>query len=306
MRPRVDLGDGVVVAVRDPDAVGVRGDVRRPHPGGHGGDHAIGGGVDHRQRVGGDRFRALVRADRQDRSDRGGEQQPAPEGKEETAAPASASSGERPPPRRALEGGILGEDRALEPLELRAGLQPELVHQMLAMLAVHLQCLRLASRPVKSQHALAGQALPVGVGTRQRLELAGDELVPAERDVGVDPILRRGQPHLREAGDLVLSERLVCEVRQGLAAPERQGLGEQLRALFRVTLGERLPAASRQRLEAVRIDLLSAHVEPVAPALGDQGICPEHLAQPRDVHLHRLRGCGGWTRTPELVDQPVG
>jgi hypothetical protein len=32
----------------------------------------------------------------------------------------------------------------------------------------------------------------------------------------------------------------------------------------------------------------------------------ERLAQTRHVHLHRLRGGGGWALAPQLVDQAVG
>ena len=44
--------------------------------------------------------------------------------------------------------------------------------------------------------------------------------MPAERQVGFDAVLERGQAQLLEPGDLVLRERLVGEVGQRRPAPE--------------------------------------------------------------------------------------
>ena len=47
-------------------------------------------------------------------------------------------------------------------------------------------------------------------------------VVPAELDLGLQPILERGQPELVEPGDLVLEERLEREIGERRPAPERE------------------------------------------------------------------------------------
>jgi hypothetical protein len=48
--------------------------------------------------------------------------------------------------------------------------------------------------------------------------------VPAERELGIDPVLPRAEPQLLEPGDLVADELLAGEVVQRRAPPERQRL----------------------------------------------------------------------------------
>ncbi len=61
----------------------------------------------------------------------------------------------------------------------------------------------------------------------ERLQL-GDELgVPAEREIGLDPLLEHDRAELLEPGDLGLRERLVQEVRERGAAPEAERLAER-------------------------------------------------------------------------------
>ena len=49
-----------------------------------------------------------------------------------------------------------------------------------------------------------------------------DRVVTAELDLGLEPVLERGQPQLVEPGDLVLEERLEREVGERRPAPERE------------------------------------------------------------------------------------
>ena len=54
----------------------------------------------------------------------------------------------------------------------------------------------------------------------ERLQLADQCRVPAQREVRVDPILERREPLLLEPPDLALRERLIGEVRQWWPAPQ--------------------------------------------------------------------------------------
>ena len=140
---------------------------------------------------------------------------------------------------RELERRVLAQDRALQLLQRRARLDPELVDEHAAGGLVGGQRLGLAARPVEREHQLAAQALAEGVLRRQRVELRDQRGVAAEREVGVDPHLDREQVHLLEAPDRRLGERLVGEVGERGAAPERERLAQLLGGLLR--LGCRRP-----------------------------------------------------------------
>jgi hypothetical protein len=59
------------------------------------------------------------------------------------------------PDARRRDRDLLAQDRAVELLECRAGLDPELVDERPAGGLVHLECLGLPPRPVERQHQLA-------------------------------------------------------------------------------------------------------------------------------------------------------
>jgi hypothetical protein len=116
---------------------------------------------------------------------------------------------------RRLKRHILGEDRLLERSERRAGFDPELLDEHLARLPVGLERLRLAVAAVESEDLLLAQALAQGVLADKRLQLADELGVPAERELGLDPLLDRAQAQLLEAGDLALGEGLVAKSASG-------------------------------------------------------------------------------------------
>ena len=117
---------------------------------------------------------------------------------------------------------VLIQDRAVELLQRRAGVDPELLEEPLAGVGVDGERLGLPARAVEREHQLAVEALAERVCPRQRLQLGDERVVAAAAEVGVDPVLRAGEPELVEAGDLGLRERLVEEVRECRAAPEGQ------------------------------------------------------------------------------------
>ena len=124
--------------------------------------------------------------------------------------------------RRCLKRRVVLEDLPLQGLQLGARLDPELVHEPAPRRAVGLERVGLAAAAVERDEQLALEPLPERVRGDQRLELGQDVLVAAEREVGLDPILERGEPQVLEPPDLVLRERLVREVGERRAAPERE------------------------------------------------------------------------------------
>src|SRR6185503_10193666 len=86
----------------------------------------------------------------------------------------------------------------------------------------------------------------------------------AERKVGIDALLERRQPELLKTDDRRLSERLVDEVGQRGAAPERQGFAQRRRGALGAT-GRKLRATlTEEALEAAQVELLGLELERVA------------------------------------------
>ena len=118
------------------------------------------------------------------------------------------------------ERGVLAQDRPLELTELRTRLDPELVDQDSARLPVRLERLRLATGAVQSEDQLAPQPLAQRMAGNEILELGHELGMATELQVGVDPLLERGQPDLLETGDLADECRLIRCVGERRAPPE--------------------------------------------------------------------------------------
>ena len=82
----------------------------------------------------------------------------------------------------------MGEDRALELLQLDTGLEPELVGEDRATRLVDVQRLGLPSRPIQRQHELAAKALAQGMRTHESLELSDDGGMPPGVEIRFDSL----------------------------------------------------------------------------------------------------------------------
>ena len=126
----------------------------------------------------------------------------------------------------------------------------------------------------------------------------------AEREIGLEAQLERREAQRLEPADLVLGERLVLEVGERRAPPERECLAKHIVRLPGRTRGEQLPALVEQTLEPLQVESTRLEPEPVPrrPRLDDR--LAEQLTQLRDVHLHGLDGGRRRLLAPELVDEP--
>ena len=140
--------------------------------------------------------------------------------------------------RAGLERGILGQDRPLERLQRRRRLDAEALDQRVPRRAVGLERLGLPSGAVQREHLLPAEALAQRVLGDEGLELGDERRMPAEREVGVDPLLERREAQLLEPLAGRGGERLVGEVGERRPAPEVERLAEQRR---------RRAASSRER-----------------------------------------------------------
>ena len=90
-----------------------------------------------------------------------------------------------------IETGILLEDRPLETLQGRAGVDAELLHQRMPRVLERLERLRLSPGAIQREHELSAEPLPERMRPHERLELAGQGRVSTAGEVGLDPLLER-------------------------------------------------------------------------------------------------------------------
>ena len=172
------------------------------------------------------------------------------------------------------------EDRALEFLERTAGFDPELVDERLTRVLVDVERFRLPARPVEGDHQLLAQPFAQRVLGDERAELGDQVVVAPAAEIGLDPQLDRREPDLLEPGDGGLGEALVCEVAEGGAPPERQGVAQPLRRLGRQATIEQGPPLVHEPLEAVEIERFGLHAEDVARRSGRHHVMRKRLPDP--------------------------
>src|SRR5215217_158980 len=146
----------------------------------------------------------------------------------------------------------------------------------------------------------------------KRFQLADQLRVAAQRELGLDALLDGGQVKLLKPGDLALRKRLVRELGERRAAPQRERLAQQLQRPLRGPLDERPAALPQQTLEALHVKLAGTDAHQIATATrnhdADGAVYPlylERAAQPRDVYLQALRSSGRGLLAPQLLDQTV-
>jgi hypothetical protein len=126
-----------------------------------------------------------------------------------------------------------------------------------------------------------------------------------QREIRLDTIFDRGQAQFLDAGDLILSERLIGKVRQRIAAKQTKRGSEPVPRKRPITSIERPSTLGDQLLEARNVDTIGLDGQQVAPSLGDDRIRGQQFPQIGDVPLQRLDRGRGCLIPPQLVDQPV-
>src|ERR1700753_1402276 len=104
----------------------------------------------------------------------------------------------------------------------------------------------------------------------QRVQLADQCCVLPQREVSVDPILQRSQTLLLQPRDLALRKRLIGEVRQRWAAPERESATKPVTRYSRPPRLQRPATLSDQHVEPIEVDLAAGGLEQVAATTRDQ------------------------------------
>ena len=146
----------------------------------------------------------------------------------------------------------------------------------------------LPAAAIQRQHELAVQPFPQRMAGGQPLQLAGERVVPAKRQVSIDPRLQRGEPELLQPGCLRPGERVAGQVGQHPAAPQPQRLAQRPGG-FGIAAGvQRGPPGGEPVLEQGRVQVLTVCPQQVTAVPGDQDIPrdtpgPARLQRPAQV-----------------------
>ena len=167
---------------------------------------------------------------------------------------------------RRVEARVLGEDLLLESAQLGPGLDPDLLDQRLARLAVGIEGLGLAPGAIEGEHALGVKALAQWLLGDQSLEPNDRILMAPGRQLGVDRQFERPHVELLEATDLRAGERLGGDVGERGAAPELERGGGQA---VRPGAGPLAGGLLDQLLEAQGVDRARGQAQLVAVPPGD-------------------------------------
>src|SRR5215470_17588254 len=108
------------------------------------------------------------------------------------------------------------------------------------------------------------QSLPERMFAGETLQLRGNRVVAAQRQVSVDPGLQRGEPQLIQAVGLGADKTVVAEIGEHRAAPQREGSPQRLSGLSGPARVQRRPARSEQFLKPRRVQVLIVYAQHVA------------------------------------------
>ncbi len=99
---------------------------------------------------------------------------------------------------RPVQAWVAAQHAGVQRAQVGPGLDAEPVGQQCAGAVVQVERLGPAARAVQGGHPGGDQAFPRGVFIEQRRHLGDDPLVQTRRQLGLRPVLRRGQPQFDE------------------------------------------------------------------------------------------------------------
>jgi len=208
--------------------------------------------------------------------------------------------------RGGREARLLPEDRPLQLLQGRAGVEAELLGQNKTGVPVDLERLRLAAAAVEREQPLLEEPLAVRMLGRERFELGDDGVVSAAGEVRVVTELERSQAQLLEPLGLGGAARLLGQVGERRAAPDRERFPQVVRCVVGAARFESRSPALECALEPVEVELVLTDDHAVPAPGGLDPLTAERAAQPVHVDLQRLDGGRRRCLSPEPVDELLG
>src|SRR5207244_10954098 len=125
---------------------------------------------------------------------------------------------------RRVELGVVREDESLEPLELRARVETQLVPEQPARRAVELERIGLAAGAIEGQHEQGAQTLLERVRRHERFQLADELHVAPELEIDLDPFEQRREASLVQPFGLAGGEAFEAKIGERRSAPEPERL----------------------------------------------------------------------------------
>ncbi len=205
--------------------------------------------------------------------------------------------------------GVVGQHRLVYPLQLRSGIDAQLLGQHRAGLAVDIQRLGATPTAVQGQHQLGPHPLPQRMFGGQRDQVGDQFPVPAQSQREVDALFLGGHPLLDQPGNHLAVQHLAGNVRQRVPMPQPQRLIQQLRGRLRLAGRHLGPRGPQQGAEPVHVDRVGVRLQVIPGRRRHQRtrlvVHREGAAQPQHVVLQRVPGTGWGSVTPQARDQPV-
>ena len=195
----------------------------------------------------------------------------------------------------------MAKDRRVQLLKRRRRLDAQLLHEHPTGFLVRLERLGLPSAPIQGEHELPAGSLPERIVAHEPFELPDELRSAAKFQLGLDPLLDRGQAELLEAGRFVLGEALVGEVAERCAAPELERFPHRARPGARPP--QIAPRSRAARNDAHRLPPPLHRARSQGSGLDD--VRPERLSELRHRVLERRRGSRRRALTPEVRDQAL-
>jgi hypothetical protein len=136
----------------------------------------------------------------------------------------------------------------------------------------------------------------------ERLELPDQTSVPAERELGLDPLLEGLELHLLEAEDLTGRKPLRGEFAERPAAPECESFLKPAQRILR----RQRPRLGDELLEPLEVELSRIDVQRVSRSARVDAVLTEQLPKLRDVDLKALGRARRRPVAPQELDQQRG
>nr|WP_229847415.1 hypothetical protein [Kitasatospora griseola] len=202
---------------------------------------------------------------------------------------------------------VVPEDGLLGAGEFGARLHAEFRHQPSAGASVERQGVGLPAGAVEREHQPCQSPFAQRVLGDQRGQPGRRVVRAAQRQLGRGRRLHRQQPQFLQSGAVGPERAVVAELAEGGAAPQAEGLVQQLQGAVRPAVRQLLPAVGGGAFEAPGVDPLRGDQEAVAGRVVPQDRRPgdgdEPGAQPGEVALQAVERARGRFLLPYRVDQ---
>ena len=193
----------------------------------------------------------------------------------------------------------MAQDRLLEILQHPGRLEPELVDERAPRVLVDRQRLGLPAGAIEREHERPARPLAEWMLANERLEFPDQTSVPAERELGLDPLLEGFELQLIEAEDLAGRKALRSEFAERPAAPERESFPKPAQRIVR----RQLPRLADELLEPLEVELAGIDAQRVSRSARVDAVLTEQLPKLRDVDLKALGRTRRRPVAPQQLDQ---